>query len=446
MKGLMSGDVASYTSQRAISIPVYFESYGCSANRFDLEVMIGILENLGCRLVDNVESADVILVNTCGVKKPTEDRVLNRIKRLGLLNKPLIIAGCLPKINPSAIYQYAPNFAAMLDPYSVDRIDEAVKAALKGERNRVFFSEHPKVKILQPKIRLNRFVEIIQISEGCVGSCSFCCVRFARGRLFSYPKEAIVNRVRAAVHEGVREIWLSSQDNGAYGLDVGTNLADLLKECCNVDGDFWIRVGMMNPTHILKIIDPLVKIYKDEKIFKFIHVPVQSGDDEVLRLMNRKYSVEEFKRIISMFREEIPDITVSTDVICGFPGESEEAFDRTVKLMEEIKPDIINVSRFFPRPRTPAERLKQLPVHVVKERSRLLSEVSKRISYERNKKWVDWRGKILIDEKGKGDSWIGRNAFYKPIVVRSEEDVMGQYLHVRVVKAHPTFLEAEIIR
>jgi len=425
---------------------VYVESYGCSANRFDLEIMLAKLIGAGYKAIHNTELADIILINTCAVKKPTEDRILQRLRVLSLLNKPLIVSGCLPKIDLKAIRKSASSFSAALDPHSVDRILEAVIAAQNGERNRLFFSEKPGAKLLQPKIRLNKLVEIVQISEGCAGACSFCCVRFARGRLFSYPKELIVRRINEAVLEGAREIWVTSQDSGAYGLDIGTNLVELLEDCCEIEGDFLIRVGMMNPNHVSAISKRLARVYKESRIFKFLHLPVQSGDDEVLEWMNRSYSVKDFERIVSTFRKEMPEITLSTDIICGFPGETEAAFEKTIELVRKVKPDIVNVSRFFPRPHTPAENMKQFSVEEVKSRSRHLSGIARQISLERNKSWLDWKGRILVDEKGKDETWVGRNFAYKPIVVKSWEYLIGRFVSVRVIGAFPTYLKAQILK
>ncbi len=425
---------------------IYIENYGCSANKFDLEIMLAALINAGYSVVDDKKSADTILINTCGVKKPTEDRMLERLRTLSLLNKPLIVAGCLPKIDLEAIRKSASFFSAALDPYSVDRILEAVRAAENGERGKLFFSEKPRIKLSQPTVRLNKIIEIIQIAEGCTGECAFCCVRFARGRLFSYPKELIVDKISKVVLEGIREIWITSQDNGAYGLDIGTDLAELLDECCRIKGDFSIRIGMMNPNNVLEIADRLAGMYKDDKIFKFLHLPVQSGDNEVLKRMNRSYSVEDFKHVVSTFRKEVPEVSLSTDIICGFPGESKEAFKSTIELIKEVKPDIVNVSRFFPRPHTLAESMSQLPVEEIKSRSRHLSEITKEISYQKNKVWLNWEGKILIDEKGKDDTWIGRNFAYKPVVIKSWENLIGKFVYTRVNEAFPTYLKAEVLK
>jgi len=431
--------------KRGEEASVYVESYGCTANQYDLEIMLAYLGEAGYRLSDSPDSADVLLVNTCGVKKPTEDRVLCRLHSLSRLGKPLVVAGCLPRINLPAIRRAAPGFSAVMDPRSVDRVLLAVGGPERREKNRVFFSEEPTVKPELPKVRVNRLVEIVQIAEGCTGSCSFCCVRFARGRLSSYPEETLLDQVGRAVKQGAREVWLTAQDTGAYGRDTGTDLAELLKGICGIEGKFLVRVGMMNPDHALGMLPRLIDAYRDRKVFKFLHLPVQSGDDEVLRLMNRPYSVEEFKTVVRSFRRKIPRITVATDVICGFPGEGDQAFERSLRLMEEVKPDVLNISQFHPRPGTPAERIDSLPQAEVKERSRRMTALFRRIREEGNRAWLGWRGEIIVDEKGKEGSWVGRNFAYRPVVVRSREELLGKFLEVEVREAFPTYLPAELV-
>jgi len=424
---------------------MYVESYGCAANKFDLEIMLAYMEQAGYSVTKDVKSADVFLVNTCGVKKPTEDRAIAKLRVLERHNTPLIIAGCLPQINLEAILKAAPSFSAILDPHSLDQIPLAIRSVEKGEKNRVFFSENPLFKLRLSKKRLNPIIEIISISEGCTGACTYCCVRFARGSLLSYPTEMIVERVSKAVDEGVKEVWMTSQDNGGYGTEAGTNLAELLQECCRVKGKFFIRVGMMNPHHVLHILPELIEAYKDEKIFKFLHLPVQSGDNKVLKRMKRQYTVEQFKDIVHSFREVFPEITLSTDIICGFPRESSDDFERTLNLVEEVKPDIVNISKFFVRPKTAAKNMEQLDSRDVKDRSRRLTRLVNTGSYNRNQRWLNWTGEVLVDEKGKGNSWIGRNFTYKPIVIKAREDIFGQFVRVKVSNAFKTYLEGELV-
>ena len=424
---------------------IYVEGYGCTANKFDLEIMLASLVSAGYRVTDVPRSADIALINTCGVKKPTEDRMIDRIRRLSRLHKPLIVAGCLPKINFREVVKAAPDFSAMLDPRSIDSILSAVKSAEDGKKNRIFFRQKPIPKLCKPKVRLNPHIEIVSLAEGCAGACAFCCVRFARGVLRSHPRDLVVQRVSQAVSEGVKEIWLTSQDNGAYGLDIDTNLAELLKECGRIEGKFLCRVGMMNPDHALEMLPELISAFRSEKVFKFLHLPVQSGDNETLKRMNRRYTVEEFTDIVRSFRREIPRITLSTDVICGFPGETREAFDRTSELVLGVKPDIVNISKFFPRPNTPAAKMEQLDPVEVKARSREMADTTRRISRERNKRWLGWEGEIFVDERGKDSSWIGRNYAYKPVVMKNDSALAGRFLRVKVVKAFQTYLEAEIV-
>jgi tRNA A37 methylthiotransferase MiaB len=161
--------------------------------------------------------------------------------------------------------------------------------------------------------------------------------------------------------------------------------------------------------------------------------------------MNRKYSVDEFKSLVKEFKTKIPELTLSTDMICGFPGETSDAFSRSLQLIKEVQPDIVNISKFFPRPRTPAEKMSQIDVLEIKARSRALAMLVRQVSLERNRRWLGWAGKILVDEKGKGRSWVGRNFAYKPVVVKSGRKLLGKFLNIKVVKVFSTYLEAEIM-
>jgi MiaB/RimO family radical SAM methylthiotransferase len=245
-----------------------------------------------------------------------------------------------------------------------------------------------------------------------------------------------------AITDHIREIWLTAQDTSAYGLDHASNLVELLTQLCQVKGKFWIRVGMMNPTHVLPLLPELIDVYKNPKIFKFIHLPVQSGDNKILRMMNRKYTVTEFKHIVARFRKVFPYITLATDVICGFPGETEEAFKETCSLLHAINPDAVNISKFYSRPNTPAENMLQLKSHVIKQRSKRLSQLVHHLTYQRNETWRHWNGEVLVDEKGREASWIARNYAYKPLVLQTPSQLLGHFINVRVTKVHSTYLDA----
>jgi MiaB/RimO family radical SAM methylthiotransferase len=265
--------------------------------------------------------------------------------------------------------------------------------------------------------------------------------------LRSYPIAKLVEKVQQDVAAGMKELWITSQDAACYGRDINTNLAALLKAICNVDGDFRVRVGMMTPNRAADILDELIEAFENPKIFKFVHLPVQSGDNDVLQRMCRFYSVQDFKEVVAAFRAAFPEITFATDVICGFPGETREAFENTLKLINEIKPDIVNVSKFFPRPRTAAATMQDdfVDLAEIKRRSTEVTKLVKQISLARNQNWIGWAGEVLIDEKGKAPtSWIGRNFAYKPVVVKSAENLLGKMLQVKIVKAFPTYLVGKI--
>ena len=189
--------------------------------------------------------------------------------------------------------------------------------------------------------------------------------------------------------------------------------------------------------HVKNIVNELIESYKSEKIFKFLHLPVQSGSDHVLKMMNRGYSVKDFKNVVKNFRKKFPLLTLSTDVIVGFPEESNEDFQKTIDLMKEVKPDIVNVSKFGARPKTKAAKMKQLSRKIINERAKKIVEVIEKMKLENNKKWLNWKGEILIDEKGKKGGMIGRNFTYKPILT---EGKLGSFHKVKINKVHPTFL------
>ncbi|MDQ1279596.1 MAG: tRNA-t(6)A37 methylthiotransferase [Thermoproteota archaeon] len=424
---------------------IFLENYGCTSNKFDSEVIHALLEGCGYIVVKDPTMADLILVNTCGVKKATEDRILSRLLFFKGLRKPIVVSGCLPKIDLAAIKNAIPDYVAVLDPRSIDKIPILMKNVECGHSNEVFFEHEHKIKIGLPKIQSGEILEIVQICEGCLGSCTFCCTRFARGSLFSYPLKEIVKKIENNVQKGIKEFWITAQDVGAYGLDIEENITKLLEEICAIKGEFFLRVGMMNPHHVLIILDQLIEVYKKDKIFKFLHIPVQSGNNAVLKSMNRPYTVEDFLTIIHSFRRAIPDITIATDVICGFPSESEDAFEDSLTLVRKVKPDIVNISKFFPRPGTPAMNMSMFSNEVIKLRSRKMTELCRETSFKQNNFWLNWIGEIIIDERGKNGSWIGRNFAYKPVIIRSKENLMGELLKIHTKNVFPTYLEGEIM-
>ncbi|MCX6821043.1 MAG: tRNA (N(6)-L-threonylcarbamoyladenosine(37)-C(2))-methylthiotransferase [Candidatus Aenigmarchaeota archaeon] len=356
---------------------VFIETFGCAANQADSEFIAGLLERAGFETAASPADADIVVLNTCIVKTPTENRIVRRMQGIVAAGKPLVIAGCMPKTSKLMIESIAPK-ACIVGPDSLSHIVDAAKAALAG-RKVAFVSDEREDKPGLPRVRRKKDLGIVPIAIGCLGACSYCATKLARGKLKSYPVECVVAETASLVKDGCRKIWLTSEDNSCYGLDAKTNLAELIGAVSKVPGNFTIRVGMMNPTYIRdkKLLSALIEAYKNPKVSKFLHVPVQSGSDKILRAMKRGYTVADFEKIVAAFRKEVPGMYIDTDVIVGFPGETDEDFDATVSLLARVKPEKVNLSKFGARPGTEASKLKQLPAQAVSARSRAVSALQR---------------------------------------------------------------------
>jgi threonylcarbamoyladenosine tRNA methylthiotransferase CDKAL1 len=434
------------THHKMIIMQVFVRSFGCSANTADSEVLAGCLSAAGFTVADSETNAQVVVYNSCAVKGPTENRIIDALKRVPK-SKKVIVAGCLPLISFKRLMREA-RFDAVVGPALGKDIVDVVKRVLNGETfTQLQEALTAKPQLDLPRIQTNPVISVVPVNFGCLGSCAFCCVVHARGHLRSYSINEVVNRVKSDVASGSKEVWVTSQDTACYGREIGTNLAALLKAVSAVEGDFRVRVGMMTPNIVTPFLSELVEAFGSDKVFKFVHLPVQSGDDKVLRRMRRFYSVKEFKETVAAFRKAFPEITLSTDVICGFPGETAEAFENTLKLIREVQPDIVNVSKFFARPKTAAWEMRSQAIEKgeTKRRSTETAKLAKQVSLGRNLRWVGWTGEILVDEKGKvAGTWVGRNFAYKPVTAKSEETLLGRTLQVKVVKAFSTHLAATI--
>ena len=384
-------------------------------------------------LVDNIDESDVVIINSCGVIGFTERKIAKRVKKIKEVGKKVVVTGCLTRINPEAIS----HADALLSPKKIDKINLAITKVLSGEKF-VDLSNGKIDKSYLPKRRLRiNSIAIVPISEGCLGKCSYCATKAARGSLKSFSLERIVEDVKRCVEDGYREIQLTAQDTGAYGKDLGLSLVDLLEKIIKIDGEFRVRVGMMNPHHALEMLDDLLSVFSSEKIYKFLHIPVQSGDNEILRHMRRDHTVEDFLEVVRAFRRKF-EITIATDVIVGYPTESEESFEKTFRLIKEVKPDIVNITRFSPRPNTLASKLKDLPDWIKKERSRRLTKLMERIGFEINKRYIGKNLRVLITKHGKNDTLLARSDNYKPVVVRSGD--IGEFRSVKIVGCTSTYL------
>lgn len=408
---------------------IFVEAYGCSASFADSEMISGLIVNDGHTLATSPSESDLNLIVTCSVKDTTANKMMYRIK--SLKTKPLIVAGCLAKAEQNNVEKFVEN-ASLLGPNSLGKTLDVINSTLRGKKQ-IALEDSDLSKVGLPKVRLNSAVGIVEIASGCMSECTFCQTKLAKGDLSSYRLGDIVRQVQTEIKEGCKEVWLTSTDNGCYGFDIGTDLPTLVNAVSEIPKDFMIRVGMMNPMYMSRIKQNLIESYDNEKVFKFLHIPVQSGSDKVLNDMKRGHTSETFREIVKKTKERFENFTISTDIIVGFPSETEEDFQKTIALLDETKPDVVNLSKYSARPGTDAAELKQIDAAEIKRRSKVIFTQINKISLKSNEKWIGWKGKVLFDENTE-EGIKGRNYAYKPISIDEKVNI-GQSHIVEITKA-----------
>ena len=409
----------------------FVEGYGCSLNLSETEQVAGFLKENNFEQIKDFKKADFVIINTCSVKQVTEQRMLSRICFLLEHKKSLsklIVMGCLASAQNETIQKISKEIIVL-------GTSLALLCRVLGVKEKEFSPEIIPVKS-------HELISIISISTGCLGNCAYCSSRLARKNLHSYSVESIKFAFKKALESGSKEIWITSQDLGCYGFDINSSLPELLKELLKNKGNFRIRLGMMNPNHFLKIRKELMQLFSDERLYQFLHLPVQSGSDKVLKAMNRKYSVKDFVSCIEYARKIVPQISISTDIIVGFPGESEQDFKKSLALVKKIRFDVVNVSRFGKRKGTLAEKMpNQLNELEKKERSRYLAEFFDKIALEKNKGLVGREFLCLVSERAT-NGFNGRTNEYKPVFLKKG---FGHLVKAKLVLARAHFFEGEFL-
>ena len=420
------------------SAKVYVRTFGCSHNVSDSEFMMGLLVKSGFKLVDTMMEADLCIYNSCTVKNPSQEAAVNSVVKAQEMGKKIVVTGCVPQADENIPLLREASLVGVSD---IGSIVSVVEETLKG--NRVVAvgksSDLPDI-VSMPKIRRNKLIEIIAVSTGCLGQCTYCKTRHARGELGSYPISAIISRTRSAISEGVKQIWLTSEDLGAYGIDLGTHIVALLEAMISEienHPDVMLRLGMTNPPYMLQHAEALAKILSHPQVFEFLHVPVQSGSDSVLRDMRREYTADDFNQLVLILRERIPNITIATDIICGFPNETDEDHECTMSLISEHRFPVINISQFYPRPGTPAARMTRVPTKIAKARSGQVTKLFE--SYTTNDHLKDQMVNVWFDQPGDGDSSnqsVGHTKNYTKVIVPFSDQLPGKSCLVHVTSAH----------
>ena len=323
----------------------FIVTFGCQMNKADSERIAGALEKRGDKRARSVEEADLVVVNMCSVRQSAVDRVFGLVPKLK--NKKTILTGCILKKDKRNLAEY---FDEIID------IKEFIKSGPKySEKTRAF----------------------VPIMTGCNNFCAYCVVPYTRGRENSRPAKEIIREVKNLVRRGFKEIWLLGQNVNSYQY----NFPQLLRKINKIQGKFWIRFTSPHPKDFS---DDLIKAMAEcKKVAKYLNLPVQSGDDKILKKMNRSYTIAQYKNLVKKIRKKIPDINLSTDVIVGFPGETKKQFENTAKLFKEIKYDIAYIAKYSPRPGTAAAKMKDnVSLKEKKRREKVLREILNKKSHQ----------------------------------------------------------------
>ena len=406
-------------------------SQGCAANFGDGEkiarafaseyhVVFGMPEVKA----SDAQKPEAFVLNVCTVKGNAGALKLLREALNTAPDAKIFITGCAPK-------DFREEASRITDKVVFTSLKELGSAAPRGT-----------------PLRESPLVGIVNIEEGCLDACAYCSTRLVKGRLHSYPAADIVQQVKSLVSDGCVEIQLTGQDCGCYGFDSGTNLAELVQQIlAEVPGNYKMRLGMGNPRHMMQYLDDLLKCFEDDRVYKFIHLPVQSGSENILKAMNRKHSADDYVMLAEAFNK-FPLFTLSTDLIVGFPGETEQDFQDTLDILEKTRPTVCNITRFVARPNTPAYNMAgAVPDEAKHVRSAALAEAFQRIATENNARWVSTTETVVIEKPGyRKGTYIARNAAYRPVAITSEKPLQpGERFTVSIAAAEPFALIGNII-
>ncbi|MCD1296201.1 2-methylthioadenine synthetase [Methanocella sp. CWC-04] len=401
----------------------YIETYGCTANMVDSSGICDAILRSGGSVVDDPGEADVIIINTCAVTQHTSRSMLKAISKYN--GKRVIVAGCM----------------ASAQPEMLTGLEFAKKPGADHVAKLLGIAHDPN----EIPLTMTGKTAIISISEGCMGNCSYCIVRIARGKLRSERPEKILDAVKRSVAAGATELYITSQDVGTYGMDIGIRLHELLREIIGMPGDFKIRLGMMNPFSIADIIPEMIDVFNHPKVYKFAHIPVQSGSDRILGLMGRPYTAAEYRGMVEELRGGVPGITFSTDYIVGFPTETDDDFERTKDNLRVCRPLKVNITRYSPRPGTPAAMMPDVLERIKKERSRALTALHHEVTSSFMRSCVGEHKGVLVTEPGKAGTVVARDSSYNMVVI-GELLPQGKYVDVEIIDARTTYMVGKVIR
>jgi len=428
-------------------------TYGCQMNEYDSERVAGLLKADRYELCDRPEDADLILLNTCSIREKAEDKVFSQLGALKGLKKArpdLVIGvmGCMAQLQQGRIQERAPYVDLVFGSPAIARVGQLVGRVRQGERQVLDTGEGALVKITAKPDAAGRLRAFVTVMEGCEKHCTFCVVPVTRGRERSHAPDAIVEEIRGLAASGCREVTLLGQTVNAYGrdLDPPTDLASLLELVDGVDGIERIRFTTSNPYNLTS---RLIRAIRDvPKVVEYLHLPVQSGSDRVLTRMHRGYTVARYLELIDEIKGTVPDIALSTDIIVGFPGETDADFAATVDVVERVAYDNAFVFRYSRRPGTPAADMPdQVPDAVKAERNAVLLEVAGRVAAQQSRRLAGRVLPVLVDGVSRKDAReaSGRTRCNRVVNFDARgRELLGAVVPVQITEALPHSLRGAL--
>jgi len=410
--------------------------YGCQMNISDAERVSAILESINYKKTPEMNGADLVVVTMCSIRQSAVDRVHGLVEKFKTIKKSnpkfkAILTGCILKKDKNKFFK---GFDYIVDIREIKKLPE-ILGVKKSQKIDNYLDIIPKYS--------SKFSAHVPIMTGCNNFCAYCVVPYAREREVSRSAEEIIAEIKNLIKKDYKEIWLLGQNVNSYkSKDI--NFPKLLKMVNDIPGDFWVRFTSSHPKDFnSEVIDALAI---GGKISPYLNLPIQSGDDKVLKSMNRHYTVKEYKNKIKELRDKIPDICLSTDIIVGFPGETKKQFNNTAKLFRDVEYDMVYINKYSTRAGTAAAKLKDnISTAEKKEREKILTAILKETALEKNKKFLGTESVVLIDGKSK-DNWIGKNEHYKTVQVKSAKNLLGKFVKVKITEALIWSLKGEVIK
>jgi tRNA-2-methylthio-N6-dimethylallyladenosine synthase len=432
---------ANFTDKDQPYKTVFFETFGCQMNKLDAELSLGLLQEDGYKIVDKVDDADVILFNTCSVRQHAEDKVYSHLGALKTLKKrhPEVIVGvlgCMAQKDGEAIFKRMPHVDLVCGTRMFSRLPEML-LKIRNHGSHVLAIDEDQIVNVKRAVtyRPNFYQAFVTVMRGCDNYCSYCIVPYVRGREISRTIADIKEEVQSLVLNGCKEVTLLGQNINSYGkgLDGNVTLGDLLSELNEIDGLERIRFVTSHPADMSR--DLIRTMSRLEKVCEYLHMPVQSGSDEVLKRMRRGYTAGYYREFVRYARELIPHLTVASDFIVGFPAETEEDFQKTVRLMEDIRFQNCFIFKYSPRTGTKAAELKDdVPDEKKRARNMKLLELQKKISLEENTKMIGKKVEVLVEGASKSDPnrLSGRIRQNHIVVFNGSQDLVGKLVEVMI--------------